>query len=293
VTFSIVAWDGDAPDGAEWGVAVASKFLAVGAVVPWARANVGALATQALANVTYGPDGLQALARPQPAGEVVTLLVDADEQREHRQLGIVDAAGESRSFTGTECLDWAGGVAGPGFAAQGNILTGPEVVDAMVEAFTGRRGDLASRLVAALLAGDRAGGDRRGRQSAALLVVREGGGYLGDTDVAIDLRVDDHADPVPELGRLLEINRMLFPRPSELEFVPLDDALAAEVRLLLAARGLLEPSPGEGYDDTVRQALSRFVGTENLELRWSEEAQIERLVLQALRTASNAEEAGR
>ena len=200
MTFSIVGWDGDGTDGAEWGVAVASKFLAVGAVVPWARANVGVVATQALANIAYGPDGLAALADHRTAVDVVAKLVAADEGRDHRQLGIVDAAGGAETYTGSECLEWAGGIAGPGFAAQGNILVGPEVVDLMVEAYTVTKGPLERRLMAALLAGDRAGGDRRGRQSAALLVVRDGGGYLGNTDVVVDLRVDDHSDPVPELG---------------------------------------------------------------------------------------------
>jgi uncharacterized Ntn-hydrolase superfamily protein len=283
MTFSIVAWDGDTPDGAEWGVAVASKFLAVGSVVPWARAKVGAVATQALANVAYGPDGLAALGEHRTAVDVVRLLTAADEDREHRQLGVVDAAGGAETYTGSECLPWAGGIAGPGFAAQGNILIGPEVVDLMVEAFTVAKGDLASRLMAALLAGDRAGGDRRGRQSAAMLVVREGGGYLGDTDVVVDLRIDDHVDPVPELERLLGINRLLFPRPSELEFVPVDDALAVELGELLAACGYAAAAGATGYDETLRDALFDYVGTENLELRWVDEPLVERAVLESLR----------
>jgi len=283
MTFSIVACDLAAADGAEWGVAVASKFLAAGSVVPWARAGAGAVATQALANIAYGPEGLAALAEGLHAEATVARLTSADPDRAHRQLGIVDEAGRSAGYTGASCLDWAGGRTGAGWACQGNILSGPDVVDAMVDAFEATGDDLAARLLAALDAGDGAGGDRRGRQSAALLVVRRGGGYLGDSDVAVDLRVDDHSDPVRELGRLLSVHRLLFPRPSDLDFVEIDTALASELRTLLSRRGVfVGPSEG-GYDDEVRSALFTFVGTENLELRWSDDAVIERLVLEALR----------
>ena len=180
-------------------------------------------------------------------------------------------------------MPWAGGIAGDGFCCQGNILAGPDVVDAMAEAFAGP-GDLGARLLAALNAGDRAGGDRRGRQSAALLVVRDGGGYLGGTDVTADLRVDDHPDPVVELARLLELNRLLFPTPASLEFVDIDEAVAAELRTWLRERSLFEGSPAGPYDDELRVALFTFVGIENLELRWSDEPRIERGVLDALRT---------
>ena len=209
MTFSIVAWD---PEAHEWGVAVASKFLAAGSVVPWARAGAGAVATQAFANITYGPRGL-ALLGSKSADEVVADLINADEEREHRQVGIVDGAGEAAAFTGSECFDWAGSRGGDGYTCQGNILTGPDVVETMAAAFEAASGDLAGRLQAALAAGDRAGGDRRGKQSAAMLIAREGGGYLGDSDIALDLRVDDHPEPVEELGRLLGIHRLLFPNP--------------------------------------------------------------------------------
>ncbi|MEZ5175179.1 MAG: DUF1028 domain-containing protein [Acidimicrobiia bacterium] len=284
MTFSIVAHDPDASDGTEWGVAVASKFLAAGSVVPWASAGVGAIATQALANIGYGVRGLELLANGMSPGAVVELLTANDDGREHRQFGVVDARGRAATFTGGECLPWAGGRTGDGYACQGNILTGPEVLDAMVAAFH-EPGDLTARLVAALLAGDRAGGDRRGRQSAAILIVREGGGYLGDTDVAVDLRVDDHPEPVVELGRLCEIHRLLFPRPSDLVFVPIDEALASEIGDRLARLGHL-PHAVAAFGDEARGALMAFVGIENLEERWTDEPAIEEQVLAALRTAS-------
>lgn len=201
-TFSIVARD---PDTGDLGVAVQSKFFAVGAVVPYAEAGVGAVATQASANTTYGARGLELLRQGLDATDAVERLVADDERRPQRQVGLVDARGNAASFTGEECLDWAGHRTGEGWAVQGNILAGPEVVDAMAEAFQVAEGDLASRLVTALAAGQAAGGDARGRQSAALLVVREGAGYGGFSDRFIDLRVDDHPAPIRELERLLDI----------------------------------------------------------------------------------------
>ncbi len=282
MTFSIVAWD---PEGPEWGVAVASKFLAAGAVVPWARAGAGALATQAFANVAYGPDGLAYLATGRTGADVVATLTAVDPDRDQRQLGVVDRAGRGASFTGSRCLPWAGDRSGDGFAAQGNVLLGPGVLDAMVEAFLGVAGDLPGRLLAALAAGDAAGGDRRGRQSAALLVVRAGGGYLAGGDVAVDLRVDDHVRPVEELGRLLEIHRLLFPRPEELEFLAIDAALAAELRARLRRLGR-DPGAGDGWDADLAAALAAWVGEENLEARWRDGAEVERGVLAMLRRRS-------
>lgn len=282
MTFSIVAYD---PDASEWGVAVASKFLAAGAVVPFARAGAGAVATQSYANLAYGPEGLAMMERGMSAVETVAAVTAGDEQRALRQVGMVDAAGTAATFTGDECFDWAGGRIGDGYACQGNILTGPEVIDEMVAAFEAGSGDLAGRLVGALAAGDRAGGDRRGRQSAGLLVVRSGGGYLGASDVAVDLRVDDHPQPVTELGRLLELHRLLFPSPDDLEFLDVDVDLAAELRRLLVTVGF-DPGEGSGYDDSLREALFAWVGVENLEARWSDGARIERKVLDLLRVAA-------
>lgn len=281
MTFSIAAWDGEA-SSPEWGIVVASKFLAVGVAVPWARAGAGAVATQAFANLAYGPDGLAMLGKGMPAGQVVRMLTGADDQREHRQLGIIDATGAAATYTGSECFDWAGGRTGDGYCCQGNILTGPDVLDDMCDAFENTTGDLAARLVAALAAGDRAGGDRRGRQSAAMLVVREGGGYGGGTDVAVDLRVDDHADPVPELARLLDIHRLLFPHPDDLDFLAVDSAVAGDLREWLSGLGYEVPG-GEGYDEGLKKTLFEYVGTENLEERWSDEAKIDRKVLDYLK----------
>lgn len=275
MTFSIVARDPTSESGTEWGVAVASKFLAVGAAVPWAAAPVGAIATQALANLAYGPDGLDLLRTGKSADAVVAELTGADAEREHRQLGVVDSVGGAATYTGAECYDWAGGRTGDGYCCQGNILTGPEVVDAMCEAFENASGELAVKLLAALHAGDRAGGDKRGRQSASVMVVREGGGYGGTIDRAVDLRVDDHPDPVPELKRLFDLNRLYFPRPEDLEFVPLDDALREELAGTLSAAG---------YPGPLKEALFAYVGTENLEERWSDDDVIEKGILDHLRS---------
>ena len=282
MTFSIVAWDPEVESGPEWGVAVASKFLAVGSVVPFAEVGAGAGATQALANLSYGPNALARLREGADAPSVVEELTGADADAAQRQLGLVDAQGRAAGFTGAECFDWAGDVQGDGFSCQGNILAGPGVVHAMKESFSSTSGDLAARLLAALRAGDEAGGDSRGRQSAALFVVRRGAGYGGLSDVAVDVRVDDHQAPVDELTRLLELHRLLYPRPEELEFVPIDEDLGAELRTLLEACG--HPTTGSGgYDSELRDALFAFSGTENLEERWTEEPKIEVKVLEYLR----------
>jgi uncharacterized Ntn-hydrolase superfamily protein len=209
-TFSIVAFD---PETGDLGVAVESKFLGVGAVVPWARAGVGAVATQAWANTTYGPVGLDLLERGLPPEQVVGILTGRDAGREFRQVGMVDARGRAAAFTGEEANAWAGHVIGDGFACQGNILVGEEVVREMARAFRESKEPLPERLVAALRAGQAAGGDKRGRQSAALLVVREGGGYSGFNDRYIDLHVEDHATPIEELARVLALHRETFGVP--------------------------------------------------------------------------------
>jgi uncharacterized Ntn-hydrolase superfamily protein len=280
MTFSIVARDGDA-----FGVAVASKFLAVGALVPWARPGAGAIATQAYANISYGPQGLELLGLGRTAEEVVQILTGADAEREQRQLGVVDAGGNAASFTGSECITWAGGTIGEGYAVQGNILAGPSVVGSMAEAYERTEGDLAARLVAALGAGDGVGGDRRGRQSAALLVVSPNGGYGETTDIVADLRVDDHSKPVRELARLLEIHRMLFTKPSEEDLVPLKGALEKEVTAALVAIGYVAKRASV---EERRKGLERFAGWENLEERIVEGPRIDRHVLEALRAAARA-----
>src|SRR6476619_3905478 len=206
-TYSIAACDLEA---GQWGVATQSQFLAVGSVVPWAEPGIGAIATQAYANPRYGPDGLALLREGLSAEEVVERLTAADEGRDQRQLGIVDNQGRSASFTGKECLDWAGGKTGPCYAAQGNILVSAETVDAIAETFEASTGPLVERLLDSLDAAQAAGGDRRGQQSAAILVVERDGGYAGLSDSIVDLRVDDHAAPIEELGRLYRIHQALF-----------------------------------------------------------------------------------
>lgn len=262
MTFSIVA---RSADGVAHGVAVASKFLSVGAAVPAAQADVGAIATQSYANLAYRPQGLTLLSTGVGAAEVVAGLTAADRGRDQRQLGVVAATGDGATYTGAACHAWAGGVAGEGFAIQGNILTGPEVVDAMHTAWLGTDPgmQLARRLLVALLAGDRAGGDKRGRQSAALLVVARGQGYGGTSDVVADLRVDDHTDPVPELGRLIDLHSLYFDKADPADLVTLEGEVAEEVRRRLAVLGHQGGSTPEGLD----AALADWAGIENLEER--------------------------
>jgi uncharacterized Ntn-hydrolase superfamily protein len=256
MTFSIVATDGTA-----WGVAVASKFLAVGAAVPAARVDVGAIATQSYANLAYRPDGLRLLAEGRSAQETLDTLTAADDKRADRQAGIVDREGLAATYTGDGCNPWAGGVTGDGYAIQGNILTGPEVVEAMEHAWgaTDPTAPLGWRLLAALRAGDEAGGDRRGRQSAALLVVTQDGGYGGGTDVYADLRVDDHPAPVPELERLLELHDLYFGSADPASLLPLTGEVADEVASLLRRLGHTE--------QPLEQALATWAGIENFEER--------------------------
>lgn len=261
-TFSIVARD---PATGDLGVAVQSRFLAVGAVVPWAAADAGAIATQSYANTRYGPEGLALLRQGLPAQAVLDRLVAADPDRDLRQVGVVDREGRAATFTGARCMAWAGGVTGPGFACQGNILAGPEVVQAMARAYQETQGDLAQRLVAALAAGQEAGGDARGQQSAALLVVREGGGYGGHNDRRIDLRVDDHPDPIGELARLLKLWRLYFEKPDQSQAVALAGHVRVQVTAALVRLGhLLSDTPTWAE---LQGALRRWIGTENFEER--------------------------
>src|SRR5512143_1414380 len=211
MTFSIVAYD---PAAHEWGVATQSKFLAVGAVVPWARANAGAIATQSYANTTFGPKGLRLMAKGLSAQETLERLLAADKGREQRQVGMVDRQGRAATFTGSGCHAWAGGLTGQHFAVQGNILARAKVVEAIAAKIETAKGELADRLVAALLAGQRAGGDRRGQQSAAVLVVREQGGYAGFNDRYLDLRVDDDPRPLERLQEILELHHLYFGKPA-------------------------------------------------------------------------------
>ncbi len=283
-TFSIVACD---PTNGDVGVAVQSKFLAVGAVVPWARAGAGAVATQALANLSYGPDGLALLQQGMSAPEVLRQLIEADPDREHRQVGLVDQHGHAVAHTGSACFRWAGQVIGDGFCCQGNILASEAVVNDMADTFRTSEGELAERLMAALAAGQAAGGDRRGRQAAALYVARAGGAYGGVLDRYIDLRVDDHADPIPELQRLLQLHRFYLTRPKPDEFMPIDGMLAGELQDALRDLGYYSGPSTSTFDQLTREALFAYGGVENLEERLVEDARIDRQVLQFIRRKRN------
>jgi uncharacterized Ntn-hydrolase superfamily protein len=269
VTFSLVACD---RDKRQWGVVVASKFLAVGAIVPWAQAEAGAVATQAFANIPYGPDGLKLLAAGATAQETIDRLTGADADFQERQIGVVDAAGGSATFTGTGCFDWAGGRTGDGYAAQGNLLAGPAVVAALADTFESTEGPLAERMLAALAAADEAGGDRRGRQSAATIMRQAGGGYGGNNDRLIDLRIDDHPDPVTELQRLYAIQNLLFGRTPEEQLIPLEQVQAELSELLERV----------GYGGDIDAGLRTWAGMENLEERLSP-GRIDPVVLGVLR----------
>jgi uncharacterized Ntn-hydrolase superfamily protein len=276
-TFSIVGFD---PETGSLGVAVQSKFLAVGAIVPWARAGVGAVATQAMANFSYGPRGLELLGRGETARETVEALISSDDEREHRQVGVVDAAGRAASFTGSECFAWAGGITGEYYAAQGNILVGRETVEALARTFENTPGELAGRLLAALDAGQRAGGDSRGKQSAALLVVREGGGYGGDNDRVVDLRVDDHPEPIRELIRLRSLHALYFGETRPEDVVAVDGGVRRDVETSLQRWGYLD---GSADDESLLDALSAFIRTENFEEREQERGYLDRAVLEFMR----------
>ena len=272
-TFSIVACDLEA---GQWGVAVESKFLAAGSLVPWAEPHVGAVATQAYANPRYGPDGLALLRGGHEAAEVVRQLTEADPERETRQLGVVDAQGRSATFTGRECFAWAGGRTGSCYAAQGNILASQETVDALADTFeaTARR-PLAERLLECLVAAQAAGGDRRGQQAAGLLVVERDSGYLRLSDVVVDLRVDDHERPIDELRRLYGLHEAIFGKTPREQWVAADDELRDE---------LVQRLDRLGYRGDLREALDAWAGNENLEMRVDGVESIDPVVLEHLRS---------
>jgi uncharacterized Ntn-hydrolase superfamily protein len=268
-TYSIVACDLEA---SQWGVAVQSKFLSVGSVVPWAEPHVGAIATQAYANPRYGPDGLALLRDGLSADEVVARLTEADEGRDERQVGVVDSRGKAAAYTGPGCMEWAGHRVGDCYAAQGNILVGAETVDALAVTFESTKGDtLERRLIDCLAAAQVAGGDRRGQQSASLLVVERNGGYAQLSDVIVDLRVDDHPKPIEELRRLYGLHFRLFGVTPREDWLPLDAALQREVDERLAKLGY--------------SSLREWAGVENLEERLGDENEIDPVVLEALREA--------
>lgn len=264
MTFSIVACD---LEEQTWGVAVASKFPAVGAVVPWAQASVGAVATQSFANTSFGPRGLALMATGLSAEEALARLLEDDPERELRQVGLVDKQGRAATFSGRGCFAWAGGIAGSGYAVQGNILAGKRVVTALEKGFIKAKGDLPNRLHAALLAGDRAGGDRRGRQSAAIYVVKPKGGYGGYNDRWLDYRVDDHEDPVPRLGQLIELHHLYFGKSLVKDRIILKGDLLNRLQVILKSLDYLKIEPSGEIDEETRKAFRAFIGNENFEER--------------------------
>jgi len=275
MTFSIVGFD---PDTEEMGVAVQSKFIGVGSVVPWAKAGVGAVATQAFANPAYGPEGLKLLAQGKSAQETVNSLIEGDEGREDRQVGIVDANGNAATFTGEKCYDWAGGRTGKHYAAQGNILVSRETVDAMGETFEAATGTLADRLLEALDAGQAAGGDSRGKQAAAIYVVKKKGGYLGANDRYIDLRVDEHPDPIKELIRIYNLHQLYFGSTKEENMLPIEGDVKAELVKQLKRHGYLKEN-AVSSDDELHHAFTSFLHTENFEGRELEKGKLDKAVL--------------
>ncbi|HLB38832.1 MAG TPA: DUF1028 domain-containing protein [Actinomycetota bacterium] len=279
MTFSIVAFD---PGNGDLGVAVASKFPCVGAVVPSARAGVGAVATQSWANTDYGPDGLRLMGGGLPAGAALDAVIEPDEDREERQVGFVDASAGAASFTGSNCMSWAGGITGDGFAAQGNILVGERVVAELARVFMATKGDLCDRLLAALLAADATGGDRRGRQSAALLVVRAEGGYEGRNDRYIDVRVDDHVDAPAELARAFAVwdDTMLVRNDEVLEATP---ELVTELQRRLAAAAAFDGEQTGALDEATAAALEGWAGRYNLEGRLRDDGRLSAHLLMELR----------
>jgi uncharacterized Ntn-hydrolase superfamily protein len=267
-TFSIVASD---PKERSCGIAVASKFLAAGSVVPWANSMAGAIATQSYANTRFGPIGLEMLEQGLSAEHALEALLAGDIDAEKRQVGIVDMQGGSATFTGIQCHNWAGGNTGEGYAAQGNILVGEHVIQEMSNAFENSTGNIAWRLYHALAAGDEAGGDRRGRQSAAIYVAKFQGGYAGFNDRWVDLRVDDHHDPVKRLGELLELRDLYFGKSSPSDVILLRGKQLEKMQLVLKQRGFYSGEINGQYEDQTRVALSAFIGTENFEDRFDSE----------------------
>jgi uncharacterized Ntn-hydrolase superfamily protein len=274
-TYSIVACDLAA---GQWGVAVQSRFLAVGSVVPWAEPHVGAIATQSYANPRYGPDGLALLRQGRSAEEVIEALTSADEGRAERQVGVVDAGGRAATYTGEACHEWAGGRTGDGYAAQGNILVSEATVDALAVTFESNEHlELAERLIECLAAAQAAGGDRRGQQSASLLLVEKDAGYGKLSDTIVDLRVDDHERPIAELRRLFALHRELFGVTPEEDWLNVDTTLAAELSDRLGRLG---------YDGDLERAFTEWAGAANLEERVDGITRVDPVVLEALRKES-------
>ncbi len=265
MTFSIVAYD---PKNNEWGVGVQSKFIAVGSIVPFAKSNVGAIASQAYANTSYGPRGLNLLEQDFAAEEVIKILTDHDSGKEHRQVGIVDKNGNAASFTGKECFDWAGHYVGKNFCCQGNILDSEQVVKDMSKTFEQTEGDLIDRILAALEAAQAAGGDRRGKQSAAILIVKESGAYDGGTDKYIDIRVDDHETPIKELKRVFQLYDLsLLKRDDPEDKFKIEGEVLENIVSILRKEDFYTGEKKNVYDEELKQAFKKWLHTNNFEVK--------------------------
>ena len=270
MTFSIVAYD---PERKEWGVAVQSKFIAVGSIVPWAKSGIGVIATQAWANTSYGPKGLALLEQGLTAEDVISILTKKDEKREDRQVGIVDSYGNAASFTGSRCFDWAGHIVGEHYSCQGNILVSEDTVLAMSQAYRETKGDLALKLLTVLEEGQEAGGDSRGKQSAALLIVKEKGAYDGRTDRYVDVRVDEHEHPIKELRRVFELyNLSLLKRDEPDDKVKLEGDIMKAVKEVLKADGFYEKDIDDKFDAYTKEALQKWMHTNNFEVKEREDS---------------------
>jgi uncharacterized Ntn-hydrolase superfamily protein len=272
MTFSIVGYD---PIEKEWGIAVQSKFLGVGAIVPWARAGAGAIATQSYANTAYGPKALELMEQGKSAQETIDQLLKDDPEKERRQVGLIDANGNAATFTGKECFNWAGGITGPNFSAQGNILVDEKTVESMARVFTESEGTLAERLLVALDAGQEAGGDSRGKQSAALFVVKDKGGYGGFDDRYIDLRVDEHPDPIKELIRIYQLQQLYFAPSKPEDVVAIEGEIENEVVDQLKRLGY--------FDGDLLKSLTAYIHTENFEMREQKPGYIDLAVLEFMK----------
>ena len=269
MTFSIVAYD---PNEQEWGVAVQSKFIAVGSLVPFAKAGVGAIATQAWCNTSYGPRGLALLEQGLTAQETIDMLTKSDEKREHRQVGIVDSFGNAASFTGSECFDWAGSIIGENYSCQGNILVSEDTVLAMSQAFRETKGDLVLKLLSALEEGQEAGGDSRGKQSAAILIVKEKGAYDGGTDRYVDIRVDDHEHPIKELRRVFNLYDLsILNRDDPKDKVKIEGKVLKTIKEVLKLDGFYERDVDDKFDEYTKDVLQKWMHNNNFEVKERED----------------------
>ena len=284
-TFSIVARD---PANGDLGVAVQSKFPNVRVAVPYAKAGVGAVATQSFSNSDFGTKGLELLELGATPQEVMTIVSRDDPDLQDRQVGIVDAKGRSATFTGKKCFDWAGGRTGPDYSIQGNILVSEATVDAMEKAFLGTKGPLADRLLAAIKAGAEAGGDRRGRQSAALVVVRKGASYDAKSDRYIDISVYDAKDPIAEIFRLYDLQKIHFERSDPKDVVPIAGSDAVYLQKLLAKKGFFKGESDGAWDEASTKALAEYMGWENYDVRIRQDGKIDRKILDLIKAKEGA-----